>query len=76
MENTVDTGALLEETGDAASLVEGWKIGRWGMLSVEKILWAAALLAVCLILIRLVMGLVRRLLSRSSLEEQIGRAHV
>ena len=73
MENTVDTGALLEETGDAASLVEGWMKASWGMLSVEKILWAAALLAVCLILIRLVMGLVRRLLSRSSLEERPGR---
>lgn len=73
MENTVDTGALLEETGDAASLVEGWMKASWGMLSVEKILWAAALLAVCLILIRLVMGLVRRLLSRSSLEERTGR---
>lgn len=73
MENTVDTGALLEETGDAASLVEGWMKASWGMLSVEKILWAAALLAVCLLLIRLVMGLVRRLLSRSSLEERTGR---
>ena len=73
MENTVDTGALLEETGGAASLVEGWMKASWGMLSVEKILWAAALLAVCLILIRLVMGLVRRLLSRSSLEERTGR---
>ena len=73
MENTVDTGALLEETGDAASLVEGWMKASWGMLSVEKILWAAALLAVCLILIRLVMGLVRRLLSRSSLGERTGR---
>ncbi len=73
MENTVDTGALLEETGDAASLVEGWMKASWGMLSVEKILWAAALLAVCLILIRLVMGLVRRLLSRASLEERTGR---
>lgn len=73
MENTVDTGALLEETGDAASLVEGWMKASWGMLSVEKILWAAALLAVCLILIRLVMGLVRRLLERSSLEARTGR---
>lgn len=68
METTVDTGALLEETGDAASLVEGWMKAGWGMLSVEKVLWTAALLAVCLILIRLLMGLVRRLLSRSSLE--------
>lgn len=73
MENTVDTGALLEETGGAASLVEGWMKASWGMLSVEKILWAAALLAVCLILIRLVMGLVRRLLERSSLEARTGR---
>lgn len=75
MENAVDTGAILEDvtSGDAASVVGGWMKASWGMLSVENILWAALLLAVCLVLIRLVMGLVRRVLRRSSLEERTSR---
>ena len=68
MDNAVDTGTILEDvaSGDAASLVGGWMKASWGMLSVEKLLWAALLLAVCLVL-------VRRLLERSSLEERTSR---
>ena len=75
MDNAVDTGTILEDvgSGDAASLVGGWMEASWGMLSVEKILWTALLLAVCLVLVRLTMGLVRRLLERSSLEERTSR---
>lgn len=75
MDNAVDTGTILEDvaSGDAASLVGGWMKASWGMLSVEKILWTALLLAVCLVLVRLTMGLVRRLLERSSLEERTSR---
>ena len=48
MDNAVDTGTSLEDvaSGDAASLVGGWMKASWGMLSVEKILWTALLLAV------------------------------
>ena len=73
MDNAVDTGTILEDvaSGDAASLVGGWMKASWGMLSVEKILWTVLLLAVCLVLVRLMMGLVRRLLERSKLDQRI-----
>lgn len=75
MESAVDSGAVLEDvaSGDAASVVGGWMQAGWGMLSVEKLLWTALLLAVCLAAVRLVMGLVRRVLRRSSLEERTSR---
>lgn len=75
MENAVDTGTLLEgvTSGDTASVVGGWMQASWGMLSVEKILSALVLLAVCLAAARLLMALAGRLLARSSLDQRTGR---
>ena len=75
MENSVDTGALLEDvaSGDPASVLKGWMQASLGMLSLERVLYAVVLLAVCLGAVRLVMALVRRLLGRSSLDQRTGR---
>ncbi len=43
----------------------------WGKLTLERLLYALLLLVVCLIAIRLVMTLVRRLSARTSLDERV-----
>ena len=42
----------------------------FGTLSASKILTAAAILVICLIIIRLLMKLIRRLVSQSKLDER------
>ncbi|MDE7262320.1 MAG: mechanosensitive ion channel family protein [Oscillospiraceae bacterium] len=70
MEGFTDAAALLEDaaSGSAAS---DWLKARWGGLTVENVLSALALLLACLAVARLVMGLARKLLGRSSMDERV-----
>jgi len=75
MENTVNPSALLEDvaSGDTASVVGGWMQAAWGMLSIERLVSTAVLLAVCLAAVRLVMALLERLAERSRMDARVSR---
>lgn len=75
MDNPVDTSAILENVtgGNASSALEGWMKAGWGKLTVESALSALVLLLVCLAVTRLVLGLARKLLGRSSMDERVRR---
>ena len=73
MENSVDASAILENvsSGDPSSAVAGWMKAGWGKLTVESALSALALLLVCLVVTRLVLGVAGRLLNRSSMDGRV-----
>lgn len=73
MENTVDPATLLEDmaSSDPTSAVGGWLQAAWGMLSMERVLLTAVLLAVFLAASRLVMALLKRLADRSRLDPRV-----
>lgn len=75
METPVDTSSVLEElgSGGAASAVGGWMQESWGKLTLEKLLYAALVLLVCLAAVRLVMALARKLAARSRWDERVSR---
>ncbi len=56
---------------DTSSALEELMQVSWGKLTLEQLLYALLLLAVCLIVIRLVMTLVRRLMERTALDGRV-----
>lgn len=66
--------ALLENVtaGDASSL-EGWLQAGWGKLTVGRILSALLLLLVCLAVVKLLLNVTGKLLSRSAMDERVRR---
>ena len=67
--------ALLENVTrtDPASSLEGWLQAGWGKLTVGRILSALLLLLVCLAVVRLLLGMTRRLVNRATLDERVKR---
>lgn len=67
--------ALLENvTGtEPASALEGWLEAGWGKLTVGGLLSSLALLLVCLAAIRLLSGVLRKLLARTTLDDRVRR---
>lgn len=66
--------ALLENVtaGDPSSL-EGWLQAGWGKLTVGRILSALLLLLVCLAVVKLLLNVTGKLLSRSAMDERVRR---
>lgn len=62
----------METSVDASALGEWLKAG-WGKLTVGRIVSVLALLLVCLAVVRLLLGMTRRLVERASLDERIKR---
>lgn len=75
MENPVDASAILESAGggDASAVLEGWMKAGWGKLTVGSALSALVLLLVCLAVIRLLLSLADKLLSRSAMDGRVRR---
>ena len=69
MEQLTDASALLEG-GSAPALGEWLKAG-WGGLTVENVLSALALLLACLAVTRLILGLARKLLDRTAMDQRV-----
>ena len=67
--------ALLENVTqtDPASTLEGWLQAGWGKLTVGRVLSALLLLLICLAVVRLLLGMTRRLVNRASLDERVKR---
>ncbi len=74
MEGITDAASLLETaaSGGGKTLADWLKAG-WGSLTVENVLSAVALLLVCLAVTRLTLGLARKLLGRSSMDQRVRR---
>ena len=58
---------------DPASALDGLLQAGWGKLTVERLLSALLLLLVCLAVVRLLLGMTRRLVGRAALDERIKR---
>lgn len=73
MEIAAGAAAIIEEavTTDPASAVKNFLKAGWGTLTVEKILSALVLLAVCLVLVKLLLGLTGKLLDRRSMDPRV-----
>lgn len=67
--------ALLENVTrtDPASSLEEWLQAGWGKLTVGRVLSALLLLLVCLAVVRLLLGMTRRLVNRAALDERVKR---
>lgn len=75
MDNPIDASALIESaaSGDAAPALEEWLKAGWGKLTAGNLLSSLVLALVCLAVVRLLLGLIRRLTARSSLDERVKR---
>lgn len=75
LEIPAGAAAIIEEAvaTDPASAVKNWMKAGWGGLTVEKILSALALLAVCLVLVKLLLGVSKKLLDRRNMDARIKR---
>ena len=69
MEQLTDASALLEG-GSAPALGEWLKAG-WGGLTVENVLSALSLLLACLAVTLLILGLARKLLDRTAMDQRV-----
>ena len=58
---------------DPASALDGLLQAGWGKLTVGRLLSALLLLLVCLAVVRLLLGMTRRLVGRAALDERIKR---
>ena len=72
-ENAVDASAILGEAGGGGSALAEWLGQGWGKLTVEKVLSAALVLLVCLVVARLVMALAGKVAARSGWDERVAR---
>ena len=77
MADPVDASALLETVNanieEAPSALARWLKAGWGSLTVERALSALILLLVCLAVTRLILGLSRKLMGRSKMDERVQR---
>ena len=67
------SSTLLENITNPSATLEGWlKVG-WGSITVGHLLSSLVLLLVCLAVIRLLAGTLKKLLNRTALDEQVQR---
>lgn len=74
MDVSTDASAIIQEAAAGpASALANWMQAGWGKLTLGRILPAAALLIVCIILVRLLVRLTENLMSRRNTDERVKR---